>query len=139
MSGTLKVFQAGTGDCMAVSFRGNDENKHHLVIDAGFEETFDDTLFPFLGEIMDKDNEECIDLFVITHIDKDHISGMQEFVWEFGDKRNLVSEYLFNFSPKSFNIFETKKERNIGVAEGVNLRDYLRGIGKLNNQPIVVP
>jgi len=68
---TIKVFPAKNGDCILVSY-GNETNKN-ILIDGGYVDTFKRYLRKTLLEINSKG--ECINNFIVTHIDSDHILG----------------------------------------------------------------
>lgn len=130
MNGIINFFQALCGDCISISWCDTDGKNHHIIIDAGFPKTYQATLGKFLREIEQK--KESIDLFIITHTDNDHIGGVRPFIREFKD-RNIVQKYWFNWSKFSFTVLE---EEQISVSQGIELRDYLIDIGKLDEIPI---
>jgi beta-lactamase superfamily II metal-dependent hydrolase len=108
------------GDCISLSFPGSDR-RHQIIIDAGYSGTYHKTLGPYLKHL--KASGDQIDLFVVTHIDNDHIGGMKPFVKEFG-RDEFVQSFWFNWSQYSFSI-EESSSRQISVSQGMELRDYL--------------
>lgn len=128
MPGTINIFQARSGDCIGISFTEDNKN-YNIVIDAGWD-TYDSyneyTLQGFAQRILDQGDK--IDLFIITHIDNDHIRGIEAFIQDFGEK-DLVKEYWFNWCPYGFSVNPQIGESNIGVKEGIYLREYLRDKG----------
>ena len=74
----VEIFPALYGDCFLI----NIDNKH-ILIDCGFEHTYDKYLKPRLQEINKHDNEG-IDLLVITHLHSDHILGVNKLLAENG-------------------------------------------------------
>lgn len=66
----LKVFYATDGDCLLLT-SGDD---HHALIDGGRTGSFREQTWPTLRQLAE--NEEVLDLVVVSHIDADHISGI---------------------------------------------------------------
>lgn len=65
---TIEAFPAKNGDCLLVSFADC-----HILIDTGYEDTFDNYLKPRLVEL--RDGGQKLSRLIITHIDQDHIHG----------------------------------------------------------------
>lgn len=72
----LRMFAAGDGDCLLLSY-GDDDALRHVVIDGGRAGAWKH-LRPALGEIADRG--ETVELLVLTHIDADHIEGVLKLV-----------------------------------------------------------
>jgi len=70
----IHILPANSGDCFLIEFN-NDEC---IIIDMGFKDTYYKYLKPLLISLKNKGKK--ISLLVITHIDKDHIGGMQEIL-----------------------------------------------------------
>jgi glyoxylase-like metal-dependent hydrolase (beta-lactamase superfamily II) len=70
----VNVLQALHGDALSVKFLGEDHKYHNIFIDGGFTRTYRATLREEILKILEADEE--IDLFIITHTDQDHISGV---------------------------------------------------------------
>ncbi|MBY5549909.1 MBL fold metallo-hydrolase [Rhizobium leguminosarum] len=68
----LTAFPAREGDCLAIEY-GDASNPFRILIDGGRAQTYQDYLKPWLAKIPAE--QRRIDLFVITHIDRDHIDG----------------------------------------------------------------
>lgn len=67
------MFPALEGDCILISL-GDELKRTHILIDGGFEVTYENYIKPRLKEI--SSNGENISLVVVTHIDTDHIEGI---------------------------------------------------------------
>jgi beta-lactamase superfamily II metal-dependent hydrolase len=67
----LHVFPADHGDCLWIE-HGTEKNKHHVLVDAGTDRTGKRLIKHIKEEHAGKVH---FDLFVITHIDADHIGG----------------------------------------------------------------
>jgi len=115
----LKIFQVLHGDSLLIRYLGDDENSHNIFIDGGFVSTYARTVKKATKEIIEKN--EKIDLFVITHIDYDHIGGVLSFIREYG-KQNIVNEYWFNCGKLHIDLSDNGK---ISYSQGLELRDYL--------------
>ena len=68
----VELLPAGYGDAILVSYGKGDEAEHHLLIDAGQASTAG-PLLERLERVRAKGGR--IDLFVVTHIDNDHVGG----------------------------------------------------------------
>ncbi|MEW8692698.1 MAG: MBL fold metallo-hydrolase [Candidatus Thiodiazotropha endolucinida] len=65
----IEMLPAAYGDCILISYGSNPVR--HVLVDAGTTPTWSKSLRPHL----EKHNIECLELFVLTHIDADHIAG----------------------------------------------------------------
>lgn len=130
---TIKVFQTFNGDCIGISFLGNDQKNHHIVIDAGYSGSFMRTLRGFCDGILATEGD-MIDLFVITHTDEDHIQGMTSFISSY-EVTELVKQFWFNWSHLSYPIHINNSDL-VSIAQGIDLRDHLWETGLLNKHLI---
>lgn len=117
---TIKVLQTLHGDALRIRFLGNDHKQHNILIDGGFTKTYKATLRKEVQQILEAG--ERIDLFVITHTDQDHISGVLAFIREFGEL-NLVDKYWFNHS--NLDVMLRNPSDKISIGDGITLRDFL--------------
>lgn len=85
------VFQAADGDCML--FRGTGPSPFRILVDGG-RGAVADPIKAFLRSL--PETERTIDLFVITHIDADHISGALEIMRD-NELNGLIQEVWFNY------------------------------------------
>jgi beta-lactamase superfamily II metal-dependent hydrolase len=131
MNAELKVLKALHGDAMRIRFYGSDKSYHNIFIDGGLRATYNHTIKKEVLNLIE--DGEIIDLFVITHIDEDHISGVLKFIRDFQEK-NLVNEYWFNFS--QYKIYLPSNDTKISVSQGIELRDHLIKINKLPDESI---
>ena len=79
------------------------------------------------------DPHALIDLFVVTHTDSDHISGILPFLREFGHQP--VKQFWFNWSPNPLQLSDSNGE--ISIKEGITLRDFLIEGGKASESNIL--
>lgn len=90
---SIKMLPAKCGDCILIEF----DNGQVFLIDSGFVDTYKNHLKKELIKL--KENKNCIDLFVVTHIDNDHISGALKLLQENGKTRDQIvdiNEIWFN-------------------------------------------
>jgi beta-lactamase superfamily II metal-dependent hydrolase len=68
---TIEMFPAGHGDCLWIEY-GDKKNPHRILIDGGTGPTYE-----MLKERIESlpDDEKEFELFIVTHIDADHIEG----------------------------------------------------------------
>ncbi len=71
----IELLPAAYGDCILITY-GRDQNRHRILIDAGTEPTWDKALRVHLNP------PPTLELFVMTHIDADHIAGAIPFLKE---------------------------------------------------------
>lgn len=111
---TLEVLPAGFGDCLLVSCPiGHDTWR--LLIDTGPDETYPALRERLLAIPPDADGHRHIDLFVVTHIDHDHIGGASLLLND-KDLGLTFGDIWFNAPPE---------RRTRGVAEGRSLAKLL--------------
>lgn len=129
---TVRFFDSDGGDAIWIRFLGNDQKWHNILVDGGYRGAYDTVFKPVLKDI--KNAQELVDLWVVTHIDLDHIGTVLEFIKDEDiiAKESLVTEYWFNHAV--FKIPGTNGK--IGFKEGTALRTYLEGIGKLTPDKI---
>lgn len=78
----LHFIKAESGDCFLIELL----DKKCILIDSGYNSTYRDELKPLLVKLAS--NGYRISLFVVTHIDEDHIGGAITFISENGDCNN---------------------------------------------------
>ncbi len=69
----VKMYPAKNGDALLVSAFGT-----HILVDAGYGSTFDEHIAPDLKHLSGEGHR--LDLLICTHIDRDHIAGIIEFI-----------------------------------------------------------
>lgn len=82
----IEMFPSENGDAFLIRL----DNKKNILVDMGYIDTYKIYIKDRLLKI--KDENQCIDLLIITHIDEDHIEGAIEFIKENGyaDKPNII-------------------------------------------------
>lgn len=91
----ITMFPAGAGDCLLIEFLKED---YRILLDGGYTDTYHNYLRRRLIELSEQGKK--INLLVITHIDADHIGGIQAFLKENGTAKEPaiigVSEVWYN-------------------------------------------
>lgn len=92
----LTIFRSDKGDCLFVS----DSKKHNILIDGGMRSSYQEHVAPFLGRLRKK--KEKLDLVYVSHIDRDHISGVLNMM------DDLVSWCVHDYQIKNGNTSHKK-------------------------------
>ncbi len=127
----VKILQVLHGDGIIIQYTGDDGKNRNIFIDGGFASTYTRTLRKETERLIQMN--EKIDLFVITHTDRDHIGGVLRFVKDFG-ANDIVDKYWFNHS--NLDVAIRDRHNKISISQGISLRDYLSQMGKLHKQTI---
>jgi beta-lactamase superfamily II metal-dependent hydrolase len=83
----LRVFQSDKGDCLLLS--GDDDT--HVLVDGGMKSSFNEHVAPELSAL------PKLDLVYVSHIDRDHISGVLQLM------EDLLAWRVFDFQRDSGN------------------------------------
>ncbi|EIY5086212.1 ComEC/Rec2 family competence protein [Klebsiella variicola] len=143
MGFNLKILKAGNGDCILIKDLISNDKKINILIDGGTGNTFKhkNKKGDLLKELEIIKNENgCIDLLILTHIDDDHIGGIlkgfkkNELLHELTRKVWFNSGKLifekFHRSPDSSNFVYLsnhlgKKQGNTSINQGVTFESHL--------------
>lgn len=125
---TLHLLPSGNADAIILRFQDKEGKPRNLCIDSGYRRTYKARLKKALSSIAE--GGEKIDLWIITHIDSDHISGILAFLEDTDFPTDFVTELWFN--PSMATIPDDSEK--ISVRQGVKLRDYLIEQGKCPDQ-----
>ena len=99
----IKFLQAYNGDSIWISFLENDIPRN-IIIDGGIGDTYENNLkrkgdlFKVIEHI--KNNEQKIDLLVMTHFDDDHIGGLLRWLNKDKEAPMLIKKVWFNSGKK---------------------------------------
>ncbi|MES2560406.1 MAG: MBL fold metallo-hydrolase [Bacteroidota bacterium] len=143
----IKFLKAFNGDAILISFKERGETRN-ILIDGGMPASYlqkgknGKPEYGELKETVDKirENNEKIDLLVLTHVDDDHIGGVLKWfekdkeahkiigqVW-FNSGR-LISEY-FDEQEIAENLLEIPDESTLtSIGQGVKFEDYIEENG----------
>ena len=131
---TIKFFPVGCGDAISIRFLGNDNKYHNILIDGGYQNMYPLGIKNEIQEIIQR--EECIDLWIITHIHEDHIGGIRQFVREkrLREKVDISkTTFWFNYSNYAIEV-DIKESDYTSVNDGRKLRDFLKENSKLSEK-----
>lgn len=130
---SISFFDVGGGDAIWVRFWGNDSQWHHILIDGGYGYAYKNTFGPLIRAIIQKG--ESIDLWLISHIDQDHIGAVLGFTNDrkIDDKPAAVKQFWFNHD-----IAVHSGNGKLAVHQGVSLRKYLKDHDLLLKEAITV-
>lgn len=116
-------------DAIIIRFMGDDSSVHNIFVDGG---NINSRKFCYTDRLK-KELEflfsmgESIDLWIITHIDNDHIGGLYNFINDtdfFETHHEQLKEVWMNYGGKGD--YEIKRTGTIGYHGGKKLRDLLR-------------
>ena len=127
----VQFLPAGCGDAIIIMFR---EMKKLVVIDFGSERLENqELLISYLKDAIQQIGQ--IDLFVISHMDDDHIGGVVSlFKQNEIEITNKVNEWWLNHS---LEIKQTVSSKKISSKQEVDLKEFLVSIGKCPEEPIL--
>lgn len=98
MKATIKTFESGTGDCIFLILKKDEDNSsYHLMVDCNM---LSDDIIKFISIDLNK----RIDSIVITHVDSDHINGLTALL-----RRNDMAD--LHIGNIYFNCFQPKKDK----------------------------
>src|SRR5690606_14407471 len=94
-----KFLQALNGDSIFISFLENDIPRN-ILIDGGIGNTYINTsnIKGDLHKVIDRirNDEQFIDLLILTHFDDDHIGGILRWLNKDKEASNLIRKVWFN-------------------------------------------
>jgi beta-lactamase superfamily II metal-dependent hydrolase len=102
----IEMLEANEGDALWIEY-GDPAKPHRMLIDCGYKSTYREVLKRF-----DTDAHLALELFVLTHIDGDHIAGAVPFIADARVKPANVKEVWFN------------SRKHLGDALGVEQAEY---------------
>jgi glyoxylase-like metal-dependent hydrolase (beta-lactamase superfamily II) len=99
----IYFYKAECGDASRIRFYGTDDKYHNVFIDSGYRRTFKNIIDSQIQEIIE--NEEIIDLWIISHIHDDHIGGIEQYIKqiEIGQSKDIVYSWFYN-NPRRNNL-----------------------------------
>lgn len=124
MKSVIKVFPVNCGDAIRIIQKNNKgKTIGNILIDSGYIGTYGNLKEGICDTI---NNKSKIDLWILTHLDADHINGAVEFLRdkEINNKGKLIRKLWFNF----FSPFEIQQANDfVSLAKGIALRELLKG------------
>lgn len=130
----IRWLSVGCGDGIHIRYYGSDGLYHNLFIDGGVEsgEIYTNGLRKEIELLIAA--REQIDLWIITHVDDDHIGGVLRFIKDEALRAQLdlsQTAFWYNYSPYDYETgLKTTQQKS--VRQGNQLRDFLNKESKLN-------
>jgi len=126
----IKFYQAGCGDAARISFEGIDKQQHHMFVDSGWDETWEDLLKEDFKEL------SMVDVWIISHIHDDHIEGAKAYIEEVKGKttEDIVQAWWYNpprVESRAIKAIEPAVSQVSGIVNGDDLSKFLALRGKL--------
>lgn len=136
---TIEMLDAAHGDCLWIEY-GDPARPSRILIDTGPAGTYCNHLFPRIQKVVDAEGECVFELFVITHIDDDHIGASLRMLDELEPAVVRIKEIWFN------GFFQLTNERDglMGPNQGEKLSELIRRGGwpwnrKYGRRAVMVP
>ena len=135
----VQMLCAGHGDCLWLEY-GHRGNTRRILIDAGTPATYEAALLPRIEKVIATEGRCVLELFVVTHIDADHIGGALRFLDELDKSKVKIREIWFNGYYHLSN--ETPSE--LGPDQAERLTELIRRGGwpwnkRFNRYAVMVP
>lgn len=135
MRDLIKFLPVNCGDAIRIIQKSSkNKTEGNILIDSGYVGTFN-ILYDGIEDIIK--NNGKIDLWILTHLDADHINGAFEFLRDdkIKNKDKLIREFWFNFV-NPFRV-DTASDK-VSLSVGIKLRDLLKvnRVNKIDNKII---
>lgn len=122
----LNILKAGSGDSIFIKYLDNENIEKNILIDGGVGEIYRKEIKSIMSTL------EMLDLVIVTHIDKDHIGGINKLLSSRDSSK--LKELYFN----SADLIKKNNSNLISISDGINLVEYLKKQNiKVNEVPIV--
>lgn len=112
----IHMLGADHGDCLWVEY-GSATKPKRILIDAGTTGTYPRALRPKIEATVEKEGSCRFELFVVTHIDADHIGGALAFLGEAEANHIQIGEIWFN----GYNHLSNQVPDELGADQGERL------------------
>ena len=138
----IKFLQAGNGDSFLISFLENDVPRN-ILIDGGIGDTYKNTsnvkgeLYKVFVKL--REEEQFIDLLILTHFDDDHIGGILRWLNKDKEASKLIKKVWFNSGREIAKMFECNENKDLDIEiiegaddfhtspkQGIKFEKYLR-------------
>jgi len=144
----IKFLKAFNGDAILISFKESGETRN-ILIDGGMPATYvqkgknGKLEYGELRETVDKikQNDEKIDLLILTHVDDDHIGGVLNWFEKDADAHSLIGKVWFNSGRLIAEYFDEEENKDnlltlnpdettlTSIGQGVKFEDYIETKG----------
>nr|WP_315184445.1 MBL fold metallo-hydrolase [uncultured Flavobacterium sp.] len=117
----VKILKAFKGDSILLSFADSENTKKNILIDGGTGSTYFENKTKTNGDLYDiiktiRNNNQKIDLLILTHIDDDHIGGILK--WFSKDKAayELIDNVWFNSGKTIAKHFQSEENKELELS-----------------------
>jgi beta-lactamase superfamily II metal-dependent hydrolase len=117
----VHMLDAGHGDCLWVEY-GNPRAPKRILIDAGTARTYTKSLLPRIEAVVAAEGKCVFELFVITHIDDDHIGGSLRLLDEVDPAVVKFKEIWFN----GYYHLSNQPPADLGAMQAEKLTELIR-------------
>lgn len=141
----FRLLNANEGDAIHLRVKDEKGGLYNILIDGGPAGTYSyknkkgKTEYGELKQLIEliKNQNEFIDLLVLTHVDEDHIGGILRWFEQDADAKELVKRVWFNSGRLISEYFQQKEFeenllkiintscRNTGISQGVTFEDFI--------------
>lgn len=118
---TIQMLNAAHGDCLWIEY-GDADRPHRILIDTGPARTYTASLAHKVQAVVDAEGRCEFELFVITHIDDDHIGGSLRFLDELNFDTVLIKDIWFN----GFFHLSNLAPAQLGAVQGEKLSELIQ-------------
>jgi beta-lactamase superfamily II metal-dependent hydrolase len=127
-------YQAECGDAARIRFYDNNNKSKNILIDSGYERTFNHVLKREIKELIK--NKERFDICIVSHIHDDHIGGVTKYIKTInsGELEDIVDTWFYN-PPRDYKTLRTDKQEELisspaSISQGDDLYNYINSKGK---------
>lgn len=109
----LHVLQAMSGDSLLLSYIGDDDKEHNILVDGGKPNTFKKSIKQAISNI------DVLDYVFVTHIDNDHIGGINKLLGS--SYQDKIKNIFFN----SGHLIPKNNSTMVSESDGNTLIDFI--------------
>lgn len=136
---TIHMLDAAHGDCLWIEY-GDAARPKRILIDTGPAATYTDSLKRKIAEVVAAEGQCVFELFVVTHVDDDHIGGSLRFLDEMAENRVKIREVWFN----GYHHLSNATPDVLGAMQGEQLTELIRRAGlpwnrRFQHRAVMVP
>lgn len=117
----IHMLAAEHGDCLWVEY-GDDTPPKRILIDAGTGGTYSHALLPKIKKTVEAEGSCKFELFVVTHIDDDHIGGAIKFLDKAKKEKVSIDEVWFN----GYYHLSNQRPADLGAKQGEKLTPLIQ-------------
>lgn len=133
----ITFLSVGCADGIHIRYYGDDNKWHNIFIDGGRKVTYCSSVKPIIEQIIK--NNESIDMWIITHIDDDHIGALlYALEYDIATIHKCISDntkVLYNYNCDDDYVVNCNNGELKSVSQGIRLIDLLfeNKISVINN------